>query len=118
MGLSFSHCRASWSYRGFNEFRERLARAIGMDLRAMEGFDGDKPWPSAAKEPLIYLLNHSDCDGHLTPHQCKLVAPRLKAIIEAWPDGDYKLQHDKRMGRELVKGMKSAAARKQNLEFR
>jgi hypothetical protein len=117
MGLDFSHCEACWGYGGFMIFRKRVAASIGIDLDAMVGFGGSREWPSAEKEPLVYLLNHSDCDGHLTPKQCKVVAPRLLEIIDAWPDADYKVIYDKAQAKELAKGMTRAAAAKVNLRF-
>ena len=128
MGLDFTHCNACWAYGGFNDFRRRLAIQIGINLNEMEGFrpfavvhgkiiDIDrnwvgKPWKNI-KDPIKYLLNHSDCDGHLTPLQCKKVAPRLRELVREWDDADY----DKQMAWELIKGMQKAAKANQKLEF-
>jgi hypothetical protein len=38
MGVNFSFCDSNWSYGGFHEAREKLAKEIGIDLNAMEGF--------------------------------------------------------------------------------
>ena len=32
-------------------------------------------------DDLKFLLNHSDCDGHLSPRKCKKIAKRLTEII-------------------------------------
>ncbi|MDH6219674.1 hypothetical protein [Streptomyces pseudovenezuelae] len=72
----------SWSYSGFNMFREWLALAEGFTLAEMHGFDGDRPWSSVATT-LAPLLHHPDDDGpDLTPAQCAAMLPRLEAIID------------------------------------
>jgi hypothetical protein len=80
----------------------------------MAGFGekGTTPWKNV-KDPIVPLLNHSDCDGHLTPTQCKKAAPRLRELVEDWPDDDY----DKRSALELADGMEEAAKAKENLVF-
>jgi len=116
MGLSFSHGTAQWAYSGFNRFRERLARQMGFDLNEMQGFteppEAGKTWDHI-KDPIKYLLYHSDCDGTLTARQCALIAPRLIELTKYWDDNDI----DKIRARQLAAGMKKAASKKQKLEF-
>lgn len=113
MGLDFSHGDAHWSYSGFMRFRERLAKAEGFDLQTMAGFTaGGEPW-SGVTTDLAPLLNHSDCDGELSPQECKQVAPRLKEIIGGWDLDDY----DRRSGIELVAAMEYCAGNGESLEF-
>jgi len=99
MGLDFLQCDASWSYSGFNDFRRRLARDIGFDLNEMMGFSkgfhwqdgyapGTRPW-SEIDDPIVPLLNHSDCEGELSPQECAQVAPRLRELVTPWPEHDY-----------------------------
>lgn len=76
---------AKWSYSGFSDFRERLADEINIDLNAMEGFGGEDLWDEI-DDDIKPLLNHSDCDGILTPAECKQVAPRLEQIVAQWSD--------------------------------
>ncbi|MEU1820360.1 hypothetical protein ABZ543_35060 [Streptomyces roseifaciens] len=72
----------SWSYSGFNRFREWLAQAEGFTLAEMYGFSGDRPWCSVSTL-LAPLLDHPDDAGpDLTPAQCAAMLPRLEAIIE------------------------------------
>lgn len=108
MGLAFTHCAAHWSYSGFHRFRQRLAREIGLDLDAMVGFAENgqgRSWIEVPPDPIVWLLNHSDCDGDLTPDQCKTLGPRLLELVARWPDID----HDTVNARMLAKGMKQAA---------
>lgn len=110
MGLDVG--RASWSYSGFNRFCTRLASMIGLTLDRMVGFGGDQQWPDPKEEPIVFLLDHSDCDGDLTPDQCHRIAPRLREMVAAWPD-DY----DKEHAILLADSMDEAAATKKLLVF-
>lgn len=120
MGIDFSHTDAHWSYGGFARFREALAKHEGIDLDAMEGFrrhGDDRPrisWSTVTTD-LKPLLDHSDCDGQLTPEECRQVAPRLREVIDAiWPD---ERDYDRRTGLELAHGMDVAAQAGEPLEF-
>ena len=106
MGLGFSHGGAQWSCSGFNDFRRRLARDIGMDLNSMHGYGGATSW-STADDPLVPLLTHSDCDGNLAPDVCAKVAPRLEAIIGTWPADGW--DYDRDNGLKLAAGMRECA---------
>ena len=89
----------SWAYSGFHRFRERLADEVGIPLNNMKGFhEHGKPWAEYADEDLLPLLNHSDCDGQMTPAECERVAPRLREIVGRWEEGDY----DRMMGERLA----------------
>ena len=111
MGVSFSHGNARWSYFGFHEFRSKLAEEIGISLKEMEGFGGDKPW-DGINDPIVPLLNHSDCDGILTPEECGSVYPRLIELVSDWDDDFHK-----QMALELARGMKICYQSGENLEF-
>jgi hypothetical protein len=111
MGIDFSHCNAHWGYGGFNNFRTRLAKEVGIDLEEMDGFGGHILWEGLV-DPIIPLLCHSDCDGELSVEECKKVAPRLKEIVDKWLD-DY----DKQTAVELVKGMETAIGLDEPIRF-
>lgn len=85
MGLDFNGSDVHWSYGSFAGFRMRLAASIGIQLHNMEGFGGDISF-DVIDHPVKDLLNHSDCDGALTPEQCKVIGPALIEICDAWPD--------------------------------
>ena len=111
MGLDVG--KARWSYSGFGEFRHRLCEQLGIKLSAMRGFGGETPWALYADEPLVPLLDHSDCDGELTPEQCATVAPRLRELVDAWEEDDYDRIHAIR----LTESMEECAANNEPLEF-
>lgn len=119
MGLDFSHTNAHWAYSGFMRFREALAQHEGIDLDRMEGFrryGDDRPRVSWATvdSPLKALLDHSDCDGEMSPEDCRQVAPYLRKVIhEVWPGDCY----DRENGLLLVDGMEKAAAEGVPLDF-
>ena len=112
MGLDFSHDKAHWSYSGFDVFRHRIAQEIQIDLDMMDGFGGDIPLDSI-KDSIEPLLNHSDCDGGLTPDVCSKVAPRLRELVSSWDDDDY----DKKHALLLAEGMEEAIAEDEIFEF-
>lgn len=112
MGLDFTHCNAHWSYSGFNTFRTKLAKEIGMDLASMEGFGGKTPWTDF-EDPILPLLDHSDCDGVLTPDECALVYLRLLELVENWDKDDW----HRTEAIELAQGMKNAYEFNEDLVF-
>jgi hypothetical protein len=118
MGIGFSHCDASWSYSGFNSFRQRLAKEIGIrDLGLwwnLGGIDGKR---EDYNDPIELLLDHSNCEGVLSPEECRVIAPRLREVVEAWSEEIHKGGYDKQMAIRLADGMEKAAAEEKNLEF-
>jgi hypothetical protein len=117
MGIDFSHCDAHWAYSGFHRFRVRLALEVGIILDSMAGFDSTpaKSWDDieAKDDPIVPLLNHSDCDGVLSPEECRSIAPRLRELVRNWPAEDY----DRYQAEMLAEGMDSAAEEGVALEF-
>lgn len=112
MGVSFSHGEAGWSYGGFKNFRVELAASIGIKLDDMVGFNGGVPWDTVA-DPIKPLLDHSDCDGELTPDECRAVAPRLRELVAGWDADDY----DKVNALRLADGMMLAADANEPFKF-
>jgi hypothetical protein len=123
MGIDFAYIkrerlpigtRPHWSYSGFSHFRTRLAEAVGIELDQMDGFKADgREWTEFASDPIVKLLNHSDCDGQLTCEECRAIAPRLRELIAKWSDDDY----DKDHASKLASMMEQCAANEWDLEF-
>lgn len=132
MGLDTTHDAWHGAYSSFMEWRVWLANQIGLNLYEMEGFsDRDYSNPNrklgaikwdTVDDDLKYLLNHSDCDGYLTPTQCKKIASRLtdllegKSIPESYTladDDGYFLSKTKKFRDGCLKAFKD----KQRLEF-
>lgn len=114
MGVSFVRTSAHWSYSGFHDFRERLAKEIGVDLNEMDGYAKyqGKSW-KGINDDIAPLLFHSDMDGSIKPEDCKRVAPRLHELIASWDDAD----DDKHQAMLLMMGMELCAEINKPLEF-
>ncbi|MFJ8595166.1 hypothetical protein [Streptomyces sp. NPDC093598] len=97
----------SWSYTGFNMFRQWLAHAEGFTLAEMNGFGGDRTW-STVSTTLAPLLDHPDDEGSLSPAQCAAMLPRLESIIDPRQhvDSDPVLQRRIDDTRQLVTVMR------------
>lgn len=98
------------SYGGFMGFRVTWAKHLGFDLREMRGFGGKKKW---TKEPLQCFFNHSDCDGLLTPNDCKEI---LKQAETDFPllMGDLQCAYSFPV---LIDFCKEAVERNKDVEF-
>lgn len=129
MGIDFSHGNASWSYGSFHRFRTQLFEETsgGLKLREMVGFNhgplGEPPVKPGTSfdeydHPIRDLIDHSDCDGELTPEQLKVIEPALRAHLETWPDYEgLRPNYDKTRGLELCEGMREAIENNENLVF-
>lgn len=107
-----------WAYGGFMRFREKLAASIGIELNSMAGFGAPaetaRSWDTV-DHPIVPLLNHSDCDGDLSPEECGQVSPALRKIIEAWPDEPW--EHDRQGGLMLADLMEACSKANRRLIF-
>ncbi|ACK88851.1 hypothetical protein BCAH820_4398 [Bacillus cereus AH820] len=112
MGLAFNHSSAHWGYSGFNNFRRKLASQVGFNLDEMEGFGGEVDWDTVTDD-IKDFLDHSDCDGSLTPEQCEVIYPRLLELVESWDDND----RDKQNAIILADDMKYCVENNLTLEF-
>ena len=116
MGLDTTHDCWHGAYSAFMRWRETLARIAGYPpLRLMEGFyrlgEWDDPvarleekgyqfladslrgslpisWEMFRDDPLITLLNHSDCEGEIAASDCGAIANRLQELVPKLPQGD------------------------------
>lgn len=82
MGLDTTHNAWHGPYSSFGDWRKKIAKLKGFNLTDMIGFGGDTEWSiEQISDPLYPLLNHSDCDGSLSPKECALIAHGLSEII-------------------------------------
>lgn len=114
MGLDCSHDAFHGAYSAFNSFRQAVCRAAGGSypphwLRTYEGAiarnehggairdttldDGRWYVPdemTADKHPGLYeFLQHSDCDGEISPEMCKVVADELEPLLDKMPEESF-----------------------------
>ena len=114
MGIDFSHCEAHWSYSGFNLFRRKIASIVMETEQLIDDLYGDKMiYRYMINEPVYSFIDHSDCDGELTPEELRQIIPQLEDAVNKLEDEDG----DKYRGLELIKGMKEALKNDDNLEF-
>lgn len=76
-------------------------------------------WQSEPEDPLIVLIVHSNCEGHIHPNHAGPLADRLgelKPLIAAEPSGEY---DDDWLGttEEFIAGLRQAAARNELVIF-
>jgi hypothetical protein len=70
------------------------------------------PW-SGVKDDIVPLIDHSDCDGELSPEDCKKIAPRIRELVKDWEDDD----RDKQNALLLAEGMDKAVEANEPLKF-
>jgi hypothetical protein len=118
MGLDISHGCWHGAYSAFWRWRAMLADAIGMDLDQMAGYGGEREWPTKTVEPLVVLLDHSDCDGWIPWQDCGPLADRLEVILAALPEDDWgHLADPHAKTRRFIDGLREAAAAREDVEF-
>lgn len=103
-----------WSYSGFSAFRIQVATSVGI-LNLQRWWDCGSPRCQEGEdvEALRPLLDHSDCDGALTPSECAQVAPVLRRVVSKWESDAYDTVH----GMRFVSLMEECAAKNLTIEF-
>ena len=115
MGLDTTHNCWHGPYSHFNNFRRWVAKQIGLNLDSMEGFGGDISF-DITNHPIKPLLEHSDCDGELTPDECRSIIEGAEIILNKidpaeWKDWEVKLK-------AFANGCKKAIENNENVKFR
>lgn len=106
MGLDVSHDCWSGAYSAFSRWRERVAQAAGYGIRKFTREEADAAgagwlvhidtvdiewgpytednimgiWDETPDDPLLVLIVHSDCEGHIYPAQQLALADRLEGL--------------------------------------
>lgn len=126
MGLDTTHDCWHGAYSSFAMFRKNLAALIGMDLSSMEGFGGTKPFPSKQVEPLVILLNHSDCDGDIEVEDLDPLRERMQLILNdlteekfkaAAGPGYFSFEYFKEKMESWIEGLEFAKSKNEKVEF-
>lgn len=115
MGLDTSHDAWHGPYSSFQRWRREIAELAGLPpLDQMDGFcSGTGISWKGIKTPLVYLLNHSDCDGQISAKRCAKIADELEALLPKMKDLDTieKTQ-------QFIEGCRLAASKNEPLLFR
>lgn len=116
MGLDTTHDCWHGSYSSFGRWRVALTQAAGLpSLNEMAGFSkGSAPlsWEPYRSDPLVLLLDHSDCDGELAAEDCGRIADRLDELLPSMP------QEWRQATAQFSVGLRAAAAAGEDVEFR
>ncbi|MFA5445481.1 MAG: hypothetical protein WC262_10980 [Bacteroidales bacterium] len=129
MGLDVSYDAWSGAYSCFMRFRIALAHAAGLPpLELMDGFFrgadkfdrnikpdwyNDLPimWDALRPDPIITLLNHSDCEDEIALADLPALRDRLCELKPLMPD-DWHERID-----QFVRGCDEAIEQGESLEF-
>lgn len=114
MGLDCSHDAFHGAYSAFNSFRSAVCRAVGGTYPPhwLRTYDGDiakdesgRPLRDLSledgmwyvpddftrdKHPGLYeFLEHSDCDGSISPAMCSVIADELEPLLDKMPQESH-----------------------------
>lgn len=121
MGLDTSHDCWHGPYSAFNRFRKKIAEVAGYgNLDDYEGFGGAKQFPEG--DPLVVLLNHSDCEGSIEAKDCAPLADRMEQLLPALIAADGPLYPGSQgsytwAAERFIKGLRLAASENEPVEF-
>jgi len=118
MGLDTSHNCWHVPYSSFNDFRNALAKQIDIDLNDYIGY-GDKGTKDleSITHDIMPLLNHSDCDGELSPDECRQIAKGLDDILTNFKETDKQPYNFKDDIIQFRNGCQNAAAKNETVDF-
>lgn len=82
MGLDTTHDAFHGAYSSFMRFRSELLTLTNKkNIRGMYGFGGDDDLSEISDIGIKRLINQSDCDGKISPKDCKLISDSLDKYI-------------------------------------
>ncbi|MGJ1359486.1 hypothetical protein ACR788_21720 [Sphingobacterium siyangense] len=91
MGLDTTHNAFHGAYSAFMRFRKGLVdHSLKQDVMDFIGFGGTVTEETIEDLGLQRLINQSDCDGEISPQDCKLIADYLDRVIPNLAEGELK----------------------------
>lgn len=118
MGLDTTHDAWHGPYSSFMRWRTFIAKKAGLgNLRDYEGYGGQLPFSSIEQDGLRTLLSHSDCDGELTPDECKSISDDLMNLLPLMNGADPNEQYFKEKTETFINGCMAAYHLKETLYF-
>lgn len=139
MGLDTSHECWHGAYSAFSRWRNQLCLAAGWHLEEQDddgGMTYSVPreidwaaitevnlageWAQEPEDPLVILIAHYDCDGHICWQHTEPLATRLEGLLpqmEAAGDGGGHLGLYATATRQFIDGLRLAHARGEDVMF-
>ncbi len=135
MGLDTSHDCWSGAYPSFLRWRNTLAEAAGFGMEktdfgapiyaldweqfSSDNLNGDWEKSIHIRDPLLYLLAHADCEGHIKPEQATPLADRLEELLPHLDDSDraFRTGSCKVTTEKFIAGLREAVKENENVEF-
>lgn len=108
MGLDTTHGAFNGPYSSFMRFRIFISKFYDLPKELDEIYSKSK---LALTDGIYALLNHSDCDGKLTPKECNLIMHELNELISNVKSFTSQLE-------EFSEGCKKAHESNEDLEFK
>tara|TARA_R110000851_G_scaffold98468_2_gene213107 strand:+ start:123 stop:497 length:375 start_codon:yes stop_codon:yes gene_type:complete len=123
MGLNTTHNAFHGSYGGFNRMRQDIAKVWGGSYPPHRDDNLDDKFvyfPEKIDEQsgMAIFMRHSDCDGEISPQDCKKVADELAKLLpklEQYIDDTPYSTHAKVS--QFIEGCRLAYKLKEPLEF-
>ena len=125
MGLDTSHNAWHGPYSSFNNFRRWLAEKIEINLNDYIGYRNESATKklTSIDHKLMPLFNHSDCEGILTPDECKQIAEGIEEVLKNMskeeiehPENEYSLSNYNK-AKQFREGCLLAYSLDENIEF-
>lgn len=140
MGLDTTHDAWHGAYSAFTRWRDEIAKAAGYAFLKSDGAHGfsrdvvaidwghiperalmgDWSGLDAPKDPLMYLIAHSDCEGEIRPEQAAPLADALEALLpklKGVPGGGHIGPSFTEKTKTFIAGLRRAVAANEPLEF-
>lgn len=138
MGLDVSHDCWRGAYSAFTRWRNELSTVAGYGVAVPDGgffelpaidwediqsgrhgdtLNGD--WKQTPSDPLLILLAHYDCEGHILARDCAPLADRLAELLPLLPNEEASghIGHWHTKTQAFIDGLRMAAERGEVVEF-
>jgi hypothetical protein len=115
MGLDTTHGCFNGPYSAFMRFRIHVAEAAGYGVDYYY-----KPYLTEGDDPILILLNHSDCDGIIEAKDCAPLADAMEALLPKLETNNVagvRGMTMKATAETFIEGLRLAARLKENVEF-
>ncbi len=118
MGLDTSHDCWSGAYSAFHRWRSKLAELVGLQGFSDIKETNDIRFKVLGKDPIRFILAHSDCDGIIPHKQCKPLAKRLTELLPKLDgDGGGHIGSYREKTQQFIDGLMKAHKKGEDVEF-